>query len=236
MAVKEVQVPHIGTVKLYKRRGSHSIRLSVSGDGSVRVTMPSWVTYGSALHFVHSKLDWIISQQPSIQTQLPDGFKVGKNHHLYFKPSPRQTSISARLYDTEIIVSYPEHLTYSDPEVQTVARQGSIRALRDQAETLLPKRLGQLASSHGFSYQSVGIKRLKGRWGSCNQNKDIILNLFLMQLPWQLIDYVLLHELVHTVALHHGPNFWAEFDKVLPGAKSVRKRLRSYSPSLAMTD
>jgi predicted metal-dependent hydrolase len=53
-----------------------------------------------------------------------------------------------------------------------------------------------------------------------------------MQLPWDLIDYVLLHELVHTEHLHHGAGFWQRFDQVLPGAKQKRKALRAYKPSV----
>ena len=53
-----------------------------------------------------------------------------------------------------------------------------------------------------------------------------------MQLPWALIDYVLLHELSHTKALHHGPDFWKVFEAVLPGAKQRRKELKDFKPAI----
>jgi len=49
---------------------------------------------------------------------------------------------------------------------------------------LLPQRLQAFATQTGFSYRSVSVKQLKSRWGSCNTEKEITLNLFLMQLPW----------------------------------------------------
>src|SRR5262249_22487168 len=126
----------------------------------------------------------------------------------------------------------PLTLTASDVEVQRIAEAASIRALRRQAEQLLPQRLAGLATKHGFRYRSVAVKRLKSRWGSCDQHKNIVLNLFLMQLPWECIDYVLIHELVHTEVLRHGPDFWAAMARELPDVKRLRKQMRQYQPVL----
>ena len=90
--------------------------------------------------------------------------------------------------------------------------------------------LQQLADQYGFAYNSVSMKQLKARWGSCSHKRDITLNIFLMQLPWQLIDYVLVHELVHTKVLHHGQDFWTSFAACLPDAKKRRSELRAYHP------
>jgi predicted metal-dependent hydrolase len=89
-----------------------------------------------------------------------------------------------------------------------------------------------LASQTGFSYASVGVKQLKSRWGSCNTQREIVLNLFLMQLPWKLIDYVLVHELTHTKVMRHGAPFWHEMERHLPHAKSLRKQMADYQPML----
>ncbi|HET8992036.1 MAG TPA: M48 family metallopeptidase, partial [Candidatus Saccharimonadales bacterium] len=69
--------------------------------------------------------------------------------------------------------------------------------------------------------------------GSCDQSKNITLNLYLMQLPWHLIDYVLLHELTHTVVFKHGPDFWAEMDKYLPDSKSLRSEMKDYKTTVS---
>jgi predicted metal-dependent hydrolase len=53
-----------------------------------------------------------------------------------------------------------------------------------------------------------------------------------MQLPWELIDYVLLHELVHTNVLRHGPDFWDALSEVLPEVKARKKALRNHRPVL----
>ena len=101
-------------------------------------------------------------------------------------------------------------------------------ALRYQARLILPQRLSELARRHGFSYVRVGVNSARTRWGSCSGRRHINLSLFLMMLPQHLSDYVLLHELCHTVEMNHGPRFWALMDKVTDGqSKALRAELRN---------
>src|SRR5205814_2081858 len=117
--------------------------------------------------------------------------------------------------------------------VQSAALKASVRALRKEAEALLPQRLATLADQTGLSYRNVSVKQLKSRWGSCSSAKDITLNLFLMQLPWHLIDYVLLHELVHTKVMRHGEPFWRELERHVSQPKQLRHEIGTYQPTLA---
>jgi predicted metal-dependent hydrolase len=100
--------------------------------------------------------------------------------------------------------------------------------LRRQAKAVLPQELEQLAKKYGFQYQSVKIRKSKTRWGSCSSKKTISLSLYLMLLPPHLIEYVLLHELCHTIHMNHSPAFWALLDKSTGNkAKELRKELRT---------
>lgn len=229
--MKIVTIPDIGEVQLQKHARSGSIRISIKSDGKVVVTMPKWAPYSAGVAFVKAKQSWILANQEPV-THIVNGQAIGKFHHLYFRASPEIDSPTTRQKGSELWVTYPENLSTSSPSVQKAAQTIAKRALRIQAENLLPKRLADLASKHNFSYNSVGVRQLKARWGSCSSKKDITLNFFLMQLPWDLIDYVLLHELTHTEAMHHGPEFWAIFDEALPGAKQKRKELKAYKPAI----
>lgn len=230
MAVKKVDVPNIGTVSLYKRKGARNIRLSVSGDGQIRVSLPYWLPYAAGTNFALSKRAWILSQRAGRQSLLRDGQQIGKAHHLYFLASSDIAKPTSRIKDSTITVTYQSALTIDHPAVQQSANNVSFRALRLQAEKLLPGRLDELAKQYDFSYGTLAFRRLKGRWGSCDSHQNITLNIFLMQLPWELIDYVLLHELTHTKVLQHGPKFWAELEQCLPDARKYPKQIREYRP------
>jgi predicted metal-dependent hydrolase len=235
VAVKFFELADIGTIRVTKRSGSRNLRLSITPEGEVRVSIPQWSPYQSGVEFARSRADWIRKNLPEREAPLSHGHRIGKAHRLAFVTAATDVP-SSRLVGTEIRISRPHGMAGTHPDVQKVARRASIRALRAQAEALLPKRLRTLADSYGFDYASVSVKQLKGRWGSCDNSRNIVLNLFLMQLPWQLIDYVLLHELVHTKHLSHGAEFWREFLRHNPNAKGMRAEIRRYKPVLLAVD
>ncbi len=231
MAYKKFTLDDTTEIVVYKRTGSRSLRLSITNNGVVRVTIPTWSPYQAGVQFARSRLDWIRQHQSPLQLLQPNQ-AVGKAHHLKFSPQQGAQRITSRVLNGTIIIGYPAKLAHSDTAVQKIARAACIRALRRQAEQLLPQRLATLAATHQYVYKSVAVKQLKSRWGSCDQNKNIIFNLFLMQLPWECIDYVIRHELVHTRVLHHGAEFWADFEHILPNAKAIRTSMRQYQPSV----
>lgn len=232
MATKVVQIPDIGTVTLYKRRGNRSLRLSLGANGEIRVSIPAWVPYKAGEHFARSKTAWIAAHRRPPTTGLQHGQAIGKAHRLHFEPSAVASKVTTRLRLNQIEITHPSQYEPSHPAVQKAAHTASIRALRKEAEVLLPQRLQQLAQQCGFSFATVNVKQLKSRWGSCSAQQEITLNLFLMQLPWRLIDYVLLHELTHTKVMQHGAPFWRELERHVPRAKSLRKEIGTHHPML----
>jgi predicted metal-dependent hydrolase len=98
----------------------------------------------------------------------------------------------------------------------------------EYGKSYLSTRLEELSIKHGFKYNKVTIKNQKTRWGSCSGYNNISLNLNLITLPSNLIDYVILHELVHTLIKNHSPLFWSSLDKYVGNAKSLNKELKKY--------
>ncbi len=99
---------------------------------------------------------------------------------------------------------------------------------RSKARKKLVSRLNELSEQHGFSYNKVFMRNQKTRWGSCSAKNNISLNMKLVRLPDEMIDYVLLHELVHTRIKNHTNEFWTELSKFVGNAKKVDRRLNEY--------
>jgi len=97
---------------------------------------------------------------------------------------------------------------------------------RPAAAAMLKARLRQLAAKHGFSYNRVTVRNQRTRWGSCSPDNNISLNMKLVLLPPELMDYVILHELVHTRVHDHSRRFWTELDKYVGNARAVSRRVR----------
>lgn len=229
MPNKVVDIPDIGQVVLIKRRGVRSIRLTIAADNTIRVSLPSWVPYQAAIAFVSSRRDWLANHKRE-QNLLLEGDQIAKFHRLHIAVSPKVLDVRTRVDKTTIVVTHSPSMTPGSAAVQAAIKRAGLRAIKQEAESLLPARLRELGQKYDLPFRSVDFKRLKARWGSCSHQKDITLNIFLMTLPWRLIDYVLVHELVHTKVLHHGPKFWAEFERCIPDAKTRRKELKAYNP------
>ena len=229
MATKKVEIEGLGSVTLVKSRQSKSIRLSVQ-RGVVRVSMPMLVPYSAGVRFLTSHMSWALEQLEGQQAPLlEDGKRIGRLHTLQFVPGE---TTSVRVSSSRIVVHYTSEEKIYHETVQTRARKACIRALRHEAELVLPPRLRNLSEQHNLPFTSVQVKQLKRRWGSCDSQRNIVLNLFLIQLPFELIDYVLCHELAHTIHMDHGPKFWELTEAMLPDAKARRRELKRHETDL----
>jgi predicted metal-dependent hydrolase len=233
MAQKSFALNERTKITIFKRRGNRNLRLSIGHDGDVRVSIPAWAPYKAGVDFARARLDWIEKHTNIRQSGvLHTGQAIGKAHRLRFVASASAVKVSTRVYAGDVIITHPDSLDHDEAAVQRAAEQAAIRALRQQANKLLPQRLQILADSKEFTYKSVRVKQLKSRWGSCDQHGNIVLNLYLLQLPWECIDYVLLHELTHTKIMQHGPVFWEAMKEVLPDVQQARKLMKDYHPVL----
>lgn len=232
MAQRIVLIPGIGEVTLAKRRGSSHLRLSITANGRVRVGLPYWTPYSVGIDFAKNRREWIaahLNKHPHII--LKDNHLIGKAHRLHFVNVEQLGSkVKAKLTPTTIEIH--TSLPYDSASVQEKAQTAAERALKYEAKTLLVPRLINLASQHGLVYKEIKIRKLTSRWGSCSSDKTITLSYYLVQLPWHLIDYVLLHELAHTIHLHHGADFWNDFERLLPDAKKIRKEIKLHKPRI----
>ena len=103
-----------------------------------------------------------------------------------------------------------------------------LKTLKKLAKIFLPERVRQLAEEHNFHYTSVTCRHQQTRWGSCSFRNSINLNIELMRLPERLRDYIILHELTHTVHKNHQAAFWNHLEKVLPGSLEMDKEMKQW--------
>ena len=103
---------------------------------------------------------------------------------------------------------------------------------RAKAKRHLTDRINRLARARGFIFNRVSTRSQKTRWGSCSRNSNISLNVKLVLLPEDLVDYVILHELVHTRIRNHSKSFWEELDRHVGNSKAFASRLRKCGYSL----
>lgn len=118
-------------------------------------------------------------------------------------------------------------------EHQSKALERPVFVNRSVAKRVIIQRLSELARQHGFSYNRVFVRNQKTRWGSCSAKNNINLNLRLVRLPTHLMDYVILHELMHTRIKNHSSAYWQALEKLIPDARVVDRELNRYEALLA---
>lgn len=223
-----------GRISIKRRANARYVRLRMSEDGEVSVTLPKYANIHHAEDIVDSSREqirsWLQKQKRKV-TVFQDGDRVGRSHVIKFHAEEREAiRISTR--DLVIHVYHPRSMFESDPKVQKALLPHLHKAMQKEARAYLPRRLRYLAEEYGFSYERVRFGTQKGRWGSCSSRGTISLNVGLMLLEPELIDYVLVHELCHTKQMNHSAAFWSLVESCLPDYKSRRKLLRQQKPTI----
>jgi predicted metal-dependent hydrolase len=228
------EMEEIGLVYFVPSTTAKYVRISIKPGQGVRVTLPKRASLAQAEAFVKEKTDWIKKHLANLQQEQ-------QQKTLFTPDTPYQTrfhqvqllahahlQLKSRLRANVVEVFYPEQIGWQHPEVQEYVRTTLEKVYRTEAKQYLPSRVAYWAQQFGFRYEQVTIKNAKTRWGSCSHTNNINLNLHLMRLPAHLCDYVILHELAHTVEKNHGPRFWALLDKISGNARGLDKELKAF--------
>jgi predicted metal-dependent hydrolase len=220
-----------GSIAVRRNRKATSVRLRVAADGTLRASMPMYAPLFLVKRLVKNSRKELrkILQDHQKDVSFTSGMQIGKSHTLLVRPAKH---LRVSRHKQQIIVQLPEDKNLDDDEIIREVRSIAQQALRLEAKSYLPKRLAFLAEKGGFSYQKVRFSHASGRWGSCSTNGTISLNIALMKLPFKLIDYVLIHELSHTIEMNHSERFWRTVAEVDPEYKIHRRDLKQESPSI----
>jgi predicted metal-dependent hydrolase len=234
MSDRLIYIDGVGEI-LFKHSGrARHLGISVRPFVGARVSIPIGMSYSSAVRLVTEKKVWILNhlnkmkeyeKQQTIFNEY-SGYYT-KHHKLELRKSDRK-NISIRLSKGKINVTYPAELNTNTKEIQSAIRSGIERALKIEAKQYLPDKVKVLSAKFGLEYTKLTIKNIKSRWGSCSRKNNINLSIHLMRLHEHLIDYVILHELVHTVHHNHGKKFWEMLGNITNGAKNLDRELKKY--------
>lgn len=202
-------------------------------NGKIEVTLPPQANKDDLFRALEKHGEKLLQQcnQETGKKITPD-YKVETPGFTFSLQAVDSKEFYIRYNGRHATLLYPADTQFETPTMQEWLVRVRITALRNIAQRELPPRLKELADKHGFRYTRVTLRDSHSRWGSCNNRRNISLSIYLQLLPQHLIDYVLLHELCHTIELNHSDRFWALMDKVTGGkAKSKREELKKHKTS-----
>jgi predicted metal-dependent hydrolase len=234
---KIVTYKDIGTVAYIRKGTARNLKISLRPFKGVQVTVPGNVSYETAEKFVITRMGWIMKQRERMKkyenrvTLFTEDTRFHTRDHVLSIGKHDKSTVRTVIRDKMIRVDYPGFAQVEDSRIQQAVRKAIIEALRLEAQRYLPEMTKELALRFGFTYSQLSLRNNKTRWGSCSHGNNISLNIHLMRLPVRLQEYIILHELCHTVHRHHQKSFWQLLDKVTGGqAREMDKSLNTYSP------
>ncbi|HSA06073.1 MAG TPA: SprT family zinc-dependent metalloprotease [Candidatus Gastranaerophilales bacterium] len=236
MSLKILRLPEIGEVIICKSKRNKRINLSVKPPGIIRLSMPEKADFKQAEKFVKSKKNWIKESIEKVKNINPQNdiidektnFKT-RNHILKFH-THKLKGVKCLLEDGIINVFYPETIDISDDFIQKCIKKSVDMALKREAQEYLPERTKFLSKKTGLNFKDLMLVSSRRHWGLCTNDNLIKLNVHLMRLPDELIDYVILHELAHIREKNHSPKFYEFLSTLIPDPKGWSKKMKKYSP------
>jgi predicted metal-dependent hydrolase len=196
-------------------------------DGAVSVSAPLSMKDEVIEKFVWSKVDWIKKQIGKYENQP----RQAERKYI----SGESVYVWGRQYYLQVILAKKNSFKLlGDNAILTVGQNASIKQresvvrkwYRQQLTTEIEKVLPKWEQITGLKLTGFQIKYMKTRWGTCNTKaKKIWINLQLAQKPYECLDYIVLHEILHLLEKNHGKKFIALMDKFMPSWRQIKARL-----------
>lgn len=230
MAHSQLIDAEFGAIAIRRSKLSRHVKLKIDARGGISVSMPMRAPLflaKSLLAQSRTQIRTHLAKAEQNRAYLLPGDLIGKSHRLVVRTGD---GYSSRLHGTELHVMLPPDTQPESTAGQHYIKEAALKALRTQAKAYLTRRLETLAAEYDFTYETVRFSNAGTRWGSCSTNGTISLNIWLMQLPFTLIDYVIIHELCHTRHMNHSANFWAAVEDILPDYRVRRTALKAQHP------
>lgn len=216
-----------------KRAERKSLAIEVHPDNSVWVIAPINATPEFIQGKVEKRSSWIAKQQrffngrpeKAPKPEWVSGeniFYLGRQYRLKVEVG----KANVKLYGKYLWVTVPDK--QNKVQIKTLVDAWYLQHARTKFEERIQK-LEAMIQREGLKMNSLIIRKLEKRWGSCTQKGNIVINADLIKAPIHCIDYVIIHELCHLKHHHHGAEFWSLLNKYCPDWNTIKDKLEKIS-------
>ena len=198
-----------------------TLSLTINENAELIIRAPKRLSIEKIQDFINEKENWINRKKRLIENQIKD---VTSNHNklLYLGnhfPINVEQNASKELFFTgeEFIANSIE------PDSLSLSIK---KWYKNKFKEIALPRVAYFANNHNLMVNQVRIKNQKTMWGSCSSKNNINLNYLLLMAPMGVIDYVIVHELVHTIHRNHSTDFWDSVELIMPEFQEHKRWLK----------
>lgn len=201
------------SIKYTMRKNMRRMLLRVQNRSEIQISMPKRV-FSDVSAFIQENKNWILKQNSLLKEPFCEDssfFFRAKEYKIKHHLAPLS------LLDSEVFL---------DPQK---AKKQTDEFYKKEAKKYLPKRVEFLSKKMSLEFKRLRFHCTKRKWGSCNSEKVITLNPYMMKFEDEMIDYIIIHELAHLKHLNHSKEFYALVQTYMPHYKSVEKRISLFN-------
>lgn len=230
-----MSIPDYQLIRSNKRK---TISLQVKA-GKVRVLAPTRLAEQYIIDLVEEKSQWlqlkIAEQLTHSENQYEREYKTGESYfylgNQYTLLIKQADTANVSIVDNTIVISL-KNIDINNAKLSLQVKKHLHAWYVNEAKQLLSRRFEAQLNYTKLTATSLKVRYYKSRWGSCDAKHRINLNWLLVMAPIQVIDYVIIHELCHTIHLNHSANYWQLVTKYYPNFKQAKAWLKQHQNSL----
>ncbi|MGD9900933.1 MAG: M48 family metallopeptidase [Spirochaetales bacterium] len=202
------------------RTNRRTLSLSIDKNAKLIVRAPLRMKAETILKFVKEKEGWIAKKQEQVKNSILATKEYSEYSKFMFLGQSYSVVRSDKVGNIEL----------KDALYVPITTKNLQKALKDWlfslSNAVLEGKINYFSQLLGVRVNSVKFVNSRAKWGSCDAKQNITLNIKMLMLPQNLIDYIIVHELSHIKQLNHSQNFWFEVKKYVPNYLTLRKTLK----------
>ena len=197
-----------------------TLSLSINENAELIVRAPNQISNKKIEEFIIEKSKWINKNKNLMQSRINE-MNDSDSDYLFL----------GNIYPLIKVYENPNKIDFNGTEfITSIENQDKFKAslkswYKIKFKEIAIPRLNYFSDKYNLKINQVRFKNQKTLWGSCSSKNNINLNYLLVMAPMIVIDYVIIHELVHTVHKNHSENFWNAVEAIMPDYKKAKKWL-----------
>jgi len=207
-----------------------TIALIIQNDGNVQIRAPKFATSQQIQQFVQSKSNWIQTHQKKILKQKVTTHNYEPGEIFLYLGNEYSLELSKANKIPLVLNNKFQLSRLNNHEAEKIFKDW----YRKRSREIFSERANFFANEHSYKFNKIRISSARTRWGSCSSKGTLSFTWRLVMAPMEIIDYVIIHELVHLKIKNHSSSFWAKVQELEPEYKSKRKWLREMGHQLTL--
>jgi predicted metal-dependent hydrolase len=210
---------------ILEEEGLKSHYITVERDKGVMLKGKA-VSEEQSQQLVLKKAKWILEKLKLVEAvddgEIVTGSRIqylGRKYYVQLIKSPDNLKVQVEFNESKFKISAPSKYT------QSHIHEALHLFFKEKAIEKITPRIMKWSNETGLIYNQLRFMKMDKRWGSCTPTNNIHINIDSVRLPYSLIDYLVVHELVHTKIKSHSKDFWAELARHIPNWKDLDEKM-----------